>query len=80
MNFLSRWFSASAIAIDGHAAKAVKGKATRALLSEISSLSRELEIERGEIWIDALGRSTFSAEIPESSHQRFRNLMVGNFD
>ena len=45
------------------------------LLNEISSLASANDIKEGEIWIDPAGKVSFSREIPETIHQRIRNVI-----
>lgn len=75
MDFLSRLFAESAIRIQQGSARASKGKVTRRLLDEISDIAGETGITEGEIWINPLGRVTFSNVIPEEFHQRIRNVV-----
>ena len=56
----------------------MKGKFNSRLLKEISSIAREADISDGEIWINPLGRVSFSNEIPVEIHQRIRNVISAN--
>jgi type III secretion system FlhB-like substrate exporter len=44
-------------------------------MAEISSIASEVNLKEGEIWIDPLGKVSFSREIPETIHQRIRNVI-----
>jgi hypothetical protein len=75
MNFMSRFFSESAIQIRGGSAYCVKGKMMSRLLKDISSLATDFNIEEGEIWIDQVGKVSFSRDFPEPIHQKIRNVI-----
>jgi hypothetical protein len=45
------------------------------MMSDISSLASEANLKEGEIWINQLGKVSFSSEIPASIHQRIRNVI-----
>ncbi len=75
MKLFSRLFATYAIQIRGGSAQCVKGKMATRVLSDLSCLASENNLEDGEIWIDQLGRVSFSKEIPESIHQRIRNVI-----
>ena len=75
MRTLSRLFAENAIEIRGGSARCVKGKVVGRLLNEISSLASANDIKEGEIWIDPAGKVSFSREIPETIHQRIRNVI-----
>ena len=75
MNLISRLFASSAIQIRDGKARCVKGNLMSRLLNDISSLAAESGIQQGEIWLDPLGKVSFSREIPEEIHQRIRNVI-----
>jgi hypothetical protein len=75
MKFVSRLFSEYAIQIRGGSARCVKGKMLGRVMSDISSLASENNIQEGEIWINQAGRVSFSSEIPNTIHQRIRNVV-----
>ncbi|MBB5351438.1 hypothetical protein HNR46_001674 [Haloferula luteola] len=76
MKFLSRLFSETAIEIRSGQAILRKGKHHAGMLSDITSMAREHDLSRGEIWIESTGKIHFSHEIPKDLHQRFRNTLV----
>ena len=78
MNFISRFFSDSAIQIRHGSAYCVKGKMMSRLLKDISSLAADFNIEEGEIWIDQAGKVSFSSEFPEPIHQKIRNVICSH--
>ena len=75
MKLFSRLFAEYAIQIRGGSARCVKGKMTNRVMSDISCLASEIHLEEGEIWINPVGKVSFSSEIPEAIHQRIRNVL-----
>ncbi len=75
MKFVSRLFASTAIRIRGGTAYCLKGKRGNRIMAEISSIASEVNLKEGEIWIDPLGKVSFSREIPETIHQRIRNVI-----
>ncbi len=75
MNFISRFFSESAIQIREGTAFCAKGKMMNRLLNDISYLAADFNIAQGEIWINQAGKVSFSRDLPESIHQRIRNVI-----
>ena len=75
MKIISRLFSACAIQIRGSSARCIKGKILGRVLRDISSVAADNRIQDGEIWIDKIGRISFSSEIPSAIHQRCRNVL-----
>ena len=45
------------------------------MMSDILSLASEVNLKEGEIWINQLGKVSFSSEVPEVIHQRIRNVI-----
>ncbi len=78
MKLISRLFATSAIRIHGGAAVCQKGRLTNRVLGDISILASEAGVESGEIWINPVGKVTFSSEIPEWLYQRIRNVIVAH--
>jgi hypothetical protein len=78
MKFVSRLFAAYAIQIRSGSARCVKGKMVSTMMSYISALASEVDLESGEIWIDQLGKVSFSNEIPQSIHQKIRNVLASH--
>ncbi|MFM7180699.1 MAG: DUF3634 family protein [Verrucomicrobiales bacterium] len=76
MKFFSRMFSEYAIQIHGASASCVKGKIAGSVLRDIHSIASANGVLEGEIWIDKIGRVTFSNEIPSAIHQRLRNAVA----
>lgn len=76
MNFLAGLLSQHVIKIRDGDALCTKGKISSALLAEISSLASSHSVVKGDIWIDGVGRVSFSRHIPEALHQRLRNVIV----
>lgn len=76
MKLISRLFATSAIRIRHGTASCVKGGIMSRQLADISSVAGDFQIERGEIWINPIGRVDFSKEIPEAAHQRIRNVLA----
>ena len=77
MKWLSRILCTQAIEVRAGAAYCRKGKMRHHVLNDVSELMSHHEVRNGEIWIDALGRISFSREIPEHLHQRLRNMLSG---
>lgn len=77
MKIFSRFFADVAIQVSDERAKLLKGKLNPKVMREVSLLCSDLSLPRGEIWINAVGKLTFSAEIDERFHQRFRNVLSG---
>lgn len=75
MKFVSRLFSVYAIRISGGSARCVKGRMQSRVLTDISILAAENDLREGEIWIDQVGKVSFSSEIPPAIHQRIRNVI-----
>jgi hypothetical protein len=75
MKLFSRFFANTAIQIRGAKPKLIKGKLKPKTMREISILCSDLSIQHAEVWIDAVGKVTFSKEINERLHQRFRNVL-----
>lgn len=75
MKFFSRLLSAQAFAFAQGKTTSRKGKHSSKLLSELSTLSEKHGISSGEIWVSGDNCITFSKEIPENLHQRFRNII-----
>jgi hypothetical protein len=75
MKLVSRLFAAYAIQIRGGSARCVKGTMVSRMMSDISSLASEVNLKEGEIWINQLGKVSFSREVPEAIHQRIRNVI-----
>jgi hypothetical protein len=75
MNFVSRFFSSYAIQIRGGEARCVKGTMLSHVIMDISSLAADFGLKDGEIWIDQLGKVSFSSGIPKEIHQRIRNVL-----
>jgi hypothetical protein len=75
MKFISRLFSESAIQIRGGTAYCVKGKIMNRLLNDLSSLAADFNINKGEIWIDQVGKVSFSTDLPKTMHQKIRNVI-----
>lgn len=76
MKFVSRFFSEYAIQIRSGSVRCVKGKMLNRVMSDISSLASEVDLREGEIWINQLGKVSFSGDIPEALHQRIRNVIA----
>jgi hypothetical protein len=76
VNFVARLLSTRTIRIDGGVARTTKGKCTRKTLHEIERVFRDIHLSQGEIWVAGDGHASFSSEIPEKYHQRFRNIIV----
>ncbi len=77
MKMFSRFFADGAIRVSDGRAKRLKGKLNPKALREVSLLCSDLSLTRGEIWIDKVGKVTFSGEIDQKFHQRFRNVLCG---
>jgi hypothetical protein len=77
MKWLSRILSTQAIEVRAGATRCRKGKMRHHVLEDVSELMSCHKVRDGEIWIDALGRMSFSREIPEHLHQRLRNILNG---
>ncbi|MGJ8657320.1 MAG: hypothetical protein ACSHX6_12805 [Akkermansiaceae bacterium] len=75
MKFFSRFFADIAIQVSGGEVSVVKGKLTPKRVRELKLLCGDLSLERGEIWIDGVGKVSFSSDIDERFHQRFRNVI-----
>lgn len=75
MKIFSRYFADAAIRVFDGRAKCLKGKLNPKVLREVSLLCSDLSLTQGEIWIDKVGKITFSGEIDEKFHQRFRNVL-----
>jgi hypothetical protein len=75
MKLFSRLFADVTIRVSGGKAKLLKGKLNPKVMREISLLCSDLSLNQGEIWIDKIGKVTFSGDIDEQHHQRFRNVM-----
>ena len=75
MNFITRLFADIAINISNGKATTVKGKLMRSTMMEITSLCRDYGIAKGEIWINSVGKVTFSSHIPKKLHQKVRNIL-----
>jgi hypothetical protein len=78
MNFTSRLFAQYAIRIDQGSARCIKGKTADRIMRDLSSLAAEHSLKEGEIWIDPVGRVSFSKAIPEMMHQRIRNVIFSH--
>ena len=77
MKIFSRFFADTAIRFSDGKAKRLKGKLNPKVMREISLLCSDISLTQGEIWIDKVGKVTFSGEIDERFHQRFRNVICG---
>ncbi len=77
MKIFSRFFADAAILVSEGRAKRLKGKLNPKVMREISLLCSDISLTQGEIWIDKVGKVTFSGEIDERFHQRFRNVICG---
>ncbi|MEZ7955840.1 MAG: hypothetical protein QMC23_05800 [Rubritalea sp.] len=77
MKIFSSCFTDVAIRISDGKAKRFKGKLNPKVLREVSLLCSDISLTRGEIWINKVGKVTFSVEIDERFHQRFRNIICG---
>ena len=75
MKVFSRFFANAAIKITSGKPKLIKGKLKPKTMRELSLLCAGLSIQHAEIWINAIGKVTFSKEICERLHQRFRNVL-----
>ena len=75
MNLFSRIFANTAIKITAEKPKLIKGKLQPKTMRELSLLCSDLSIQSAEIWINEIGKVTFSKEISERLHQRFRNVL-----
>ncbi len=75
MRFLSRFFATTAIRIHNGKASCIKGKMMSRMLNDLSSLCQDQGIRDGEIWINQIGKPSFSKSIPNSAHQRIRNVL-----
>lgn len=75
MKLFSRLFADVAIQISGGSVKVLKGKLTPNRVRELKLLCDDLSLRRGEIWIDKVRKVSFSGEIDEKYHQRFRNVI-----
>lgn len=78
MKFLSRLSAITAIRFKEGRAVALKGKPMRSLLNDLSQLAEDSSLQKGEIWINALGKISFSKEIPPAVHQRIRNVILSH--
>lgn len=78
MKFLSRLLAKQGIKVSDGKVLLSKGKLKSAgkLVRDVSSLCQELGIRDCELWLDGAGRVTFSKEIPEKHHQKFRNVVT----
>jgi len=76
MKFLSRLFAETAIRIHQGRITCLKGKIMSRIMHDLTSLAAEHGVTHGEIWIDAMGKIKTSREIPESLHQRIRNILL----
>ena len=61
--------------MDG-SAKCLKGKVMARVLSDITSLTQQADVRKGEIWVSFDGKIRFSGEIPKELHQRLRNVLA----
>jgi hypothetical protein len=75
MKIISRFFSESAVQIRGGTAHCAKGKIMSRLLKDVSSLAVDFNVGQGEIWIDRVGKVSFSSDLPETMHQKIRNVI-----
>ena len=75
MKIFSRFFADAAILVSEGRAKRLKGKLNPKVMREISLLCSDISLTQGEIWINKGGKVTFSSEIDERFHQRFRNVL-----
>ena len=79
MKFISRFFSSIAVKVDDGRAQLIKGKLEKQILREVSALCQEIGIDRCELWVDGMGKVTFSSEVPKQAYQKFRNVVVVNY-
>lgn len=75
MKLFSRFFAHTAIKITAGKPKLIKGKLNPKTIRELSLLCADLSIQHAEIWMNGIGKVTFSKEIDERLHQRFRNVL-----
>jgi len=75
MNFLSRLSADVALQVSEGRLKLIKGKLSPKKLGELTLLVSDLSLTKGEIWLDKRRKVTFSKEISEKYHQRFRNVL-----
>ena len=68
--------AAEAIEVVDGRATLKKGKLSMSLLADVTELMRREGVRKAEIWINASGAISFSAEIPSSLHQRLRNILA----
>ena len=78
MNFISRLFAQYAIRIEQGSACCIKGRMADRIMRDLSSLASEHSLKDGEIWIDPVGRVSFSKAIPGAMHQRIRNVIFSH--
>jgi ABC-type hemin transport system ATPase subunit len=75
MKWFSRLFADVSIQISGGDVRVIKGKVSPQKMGELKLLCHDLLLKRGEVWVDKIGKISFSDEIDERHHQKFRNVM-----
>ncbi len=75
-DFFRRLFASTAIRIESGKAQCIKGSLRSQVLSDITDICQTKGVTSGEVWISSAGRITFSKAIPDSAHQRIRNIVA----
>lgn len=75
MKFFSRLSADTVLQISAGELKLLKGRLSARKLGELKLLVSDLSLSRGGVWLNKKGKVTFSGEIAEKYHQRFRNVL-----
>ena len=76
MKFFQRMGATVVVRIENGQATMVKGRIRSAGLRDVAAICRDGGVTKGEIWVNAVERVTYSSEIPDSLHQRLRNAVL----
>ena len=76
MKWFSRLLPVTVISITGSNITCRKGKIIPSIIGDLKDIFRGLSISGSEIWVDGVGKVSFSTEIPSRYHQRLRDLNI----